>query len=977
MKNLLVIILLFSFKSFGQSIYVPSNPDSIKVPVNVNGAVRTVYNIDLTKYRAALSAHDTATALRLLIADKLDKTATITINGTTQTFSSNPSFTVSGGGSSSLIDSSIYVSNYGNDANSGYIKTAPKRTLAAAQILANARITAGASSAQILIEAGSLFKENVTATVNNITYGTYNLNDASTSFANKSVFPILSGADVFNTGWTNVSGNTYSQAITSNIHNFGSYGEMLVIEIDTALEKIQPLSARKYFAVQSSTALVDANPASSYTGSGHEGGTVTLYIHTSNNSNPNNNPKYRYEVTTRNKAIEANASGAAGYLRDNMVFKNLYVRDFGDGYGALAAGANARYERIISQGGTAHSLVASSGFVNNSLFIGGSDNLNFGSIIFYSNGAYNEHNKISNTIFLNNFSEIGAHTSGGSNHAKLEVNNVYVWPNLSVQGPMYFANNTDTVEFNNVYVDGHYQIISSNGTAPITLIKNSLFLNCSVLDNVNPVGIMNIDNFLFKSSPTLASTGIVSATLSTKVTNSIVHIKTTTPIANQYILTNTSGTTVRNNILIGEGVSGVISPAAEKSNIDFDYNIYIKAGAASLLWYTIGGAFNYTFAQWQAATGQDAKSKYIDVSTSPNGLKDVFVDPANGNYTLVAGGWGDSIRTWQTAWGQTAGMKTPPSYFLKRPTLEQAKDMIENGSAPLLSSILSSGSATLPYNITTQGNTFNGANQLVKLDGAGKIPALDGSLITNVSAAPFTSTSSDITFINNTAATSTVQQPSPALILQGQGWKSTATAASQPVSWRAYVLPTGGTTAPSGDLYFQNSVNGGGYTGSSRFTAQGFSTTALTATSGGFSSSISGGNTITSNQTGIGTSTTTDAFIAINNTSATSGSPIQNSPLFRLNGKAYGTNGLSQAADFTMQVRPVNGSNPITSRLVWTSQVNGLGYNDRFSLNSDGSFTYFTTSTEPPTPAAGTVVEWWDGTNKKWKKSDGTTGIIY
>ncbi len=37
-------------------------------------------------------------------------------------------------------------------------------------------------------------------------------------------------------------------------------------------------------------------------------------------------------------------------------------------------------------------------------------------------------------------------------------------------------------------------------------------------------------------------------------------------------------------------------------------------------------------------------------------------------------------------------------------------------------------------NVTTQGNTFNGNSQLVQLTAAGKYPALDGSLITGVSA---------------------------------------------------------------------------------------------------------------------------------------------------------------------------------------------------------------------------------------------------
>jgi len=43
-------------------------------------------------------------------------------------------------------------------------------------------------------------------------------------------------------------------------------------------------------------------------------------------------------------------------------------------------------------------------------------------------------------------------------------------------------------------------------------------------------------------------------------------------------------------------------------------------------------------------------------------------------------------------------------------------------------------SLSSPANVTTQGNTFNGANQLVQLDGSSKLPAVDGSQLTNLPA---------------------------------------------------------------------------------------------------------------------------------------------------------------------------------------------------------------------------------------------------
>lgn len=48
--------------------------------------------------------------------------------------------------------------------------------------------------------------------------------------------------------------------------------------------------------------------------------------------------------------------------------------------------------------------------------------------------------------------------------------------------------------------------------------------------------------------------------------------------------------------------------------------------------------------------------------------------------------------------------------------------------------INATGSGTLPDNVTTQGNTFNGASQLVQLDSTGKLPAIDGSQLTNLPA---------------------------------------------------------------------------------------------------------------------------------------------------------------------------------------------------------------------------------------------------
>src|SRR5690606_40679373 len=53
--------------------------------------------------------------------------------------------------------------------------------------------------------------------------------------------------------------------------------------------------------------------------------------------------------------------------------------------------------------------------------------------------------------------------------------------------------------------------------------------------------------------------------------------------------------------------------------------------------------------------------------------------------------------------------------------------------------------ARLSSTVTKQGNTFNAANQLVQLDATGRLPAVDGSELTNITAPPSGAASGDLT----------------------------------------------------------------------------------------------------------------------------------------------------------------------------------------------------------------------------------------
>ncbi len=82
---------------------------------------------------------------------------------------------------------------------------------------------------------------------------------------------------------------------------------------------------------------------------------------------------------------------------------------------------------------------------------------------------------------------------------------------------------------------------------------------------------------------------------------------------------------------------------------------------------------------------------------------------------------------------QAAGnyLTSVPSEYVTESELNSKNYLTDSD---LTSYALKSEIPTVPNNITTQGNSFNSANQLVKLDASGKLPAIDGSQLTNIQA---------------------------------------------------------------------------------------------------------------------------------------------------------------------------------------------------------------------------------------------------
>lgn len=151
---------------------------------------------------------------------------------------------------------------------------------------------------------------------------------------------------------------------------------------------------------------------------------------------------------------------------------------------------------------------------------------------------------------------------------------------------------------------------------------------------------------------------------------------------------------------------------------------------------------------------------------------------------------------------------------------------IAQGGATSGQALAWNGSAWAPATIAA---TPGGSSGQVQYNNAGAFGGVTGLTLTTGTLSSATVTQSalgttpaaGISLENSTAAAAGAQQVSPALELAGKGWKTTATAASQEVRFRAHVLPIQGTTAPTGTLIFSNSVAGGAFTQTAGFRSDG------------------------------------------------------------------------------------------------------------------------------------------------------------
>ena len=89
-----------------------------------------------------------------------------------------------------------------------------------------------------------------------------------------------------------------------------------------------------------------------------------------------------------------------------------------------------------------------------------------------------------------------------------------------------------------------------------------------------------------------------------------------------------------------------------------------------------------------------------------------------------------------TLTSHTSNTSNPHATTKAQVGLSNVADVDTTNASNIASGTLSD--SRLSSAVTTQGNTFNGVSQLVKLDASAKLPAVDGSNLTNLPISPST-----------------------------------------------------------------------------------------------------------------------------------------------------------------------------------------------------------------------------------------------
>ena len=523
---------------------------------------------------------------------------------------------------------------------------------------------------------GSVFRESLPLSTLGATHGIV-VQDAALSSVKP--LPVVSALALATNGSFSSNGDgTYSYLWTpaETLVNDG-YSNVYVVEINTATEANTPIASRRRLLDVSAAPTVAGTVwvQAPGTGAGQSGSTTqwkaTLYP--SDGLAPGSGV-YRYEVVSR---VQPANWGNYDTNPGDGAMSGLMLVGGSSGYGSLSGPRGFVGDRLVFLHATTHNAVIAGGSLQRSVFYESGDLVSPGPSIqlawyagqgaglrwdtrqclFYMNvgnrfangliahtaGTSFERGDLSDTAF------IGARWSDGSTHgtaidyvnvAAGVIERVYVQAVNDALGlSMPLAAEVRRSVFRQVnrarvgYNFHDNVVLAESGSDPVNVNHRSpiacLFQQSGASATQNVFWARGLDSGVSGDSNALG-----------------VQFDSTTPLAN---------CTFARNVVVIQPASTANTPGdyfnlanASLAGMNVDYNLVISLSKVGFHSGKPGSNY-FSWADYQAGTGLDAHSLYLDLSADPRGVQAVFADPLNGDFRWAQTDVGRRCAAWCAA----------------------------------------------------------------------------------------------------------------------------------------------------------------------------------------------------------------------------------------------------------------------------------------------------------------------------------------
>jgi len=386
--------------------------------------------------------------------------------------------------------------------------------------------------------------------------------------------------------------------------------------------------------------------------------------------------------------------------------------------------------------------------------------------------------------------------------------------------------------------------------------------------------------------------------------NTIQNSPTLKFLANRWVTDGTPASQTSEWKLYALGISGVA--AGSSSQFEFKHS---KGGAAETTPFYLTVSGNGGFAGGVSATNGTFSGLITNnqslTTTSTDGL--VLNETTASDATPNTTRYSPRIRFTSHVWDTTAVADKSMHWKIENVPITGATP----ASTLNFASATDAGAYVNTIQFTTDGNIFAYSGMYAP-----------GGFFCNRTGMETTSVVMNTLTATDAATVGVPVRYSPAMRFRGTAWNTTATAASNTISFKQEVRPTSGATT-GGSLWWGYDNNGGGYTDIMNLSSAGV----LQVTS-----------FLSYRQVG---TTSLVGLELYESTAASAGATVRHSPAIVFTGRAWNTtDSASNTINWKNEVRPVSGTTTSGS-LYWSFDNNGGGYGDVMSIGYNATLTCY------------------------------------